>query len=82
MVRYACIENMRRPPDSVLGACLLACILACTDRQQAAGEEEIVIGVIAPVASTFLRSGDPMRSAVIMRLADDGTAHLHRKLDP
>ncbi len=27
-------------------------------------------------------TGDPVRSAVIMRLADDGTAHLHRKLEP
>ncbi len=27
-------------------------------------------------------TGDPLRSTVIMRLADDGTAHLHQRLEP
>ncbi len=41
-------------------ACLLACLTACTAREDtAAGDHEIVIGVIAPVASNFLTSGPP-----------------------
>ncbi len=33
-------------------------------------------------AIRYDETGDPVRSAVIMRLAEDGSAHLYRKLDP
>ncbi len=60
MGRRACIGKSR--PELLapaLALSCLACLAACADRQQSAGEEEIVIGVIAPVASSFLRSGPP-----------------------
>ncbi len=60
MGKYACIGKSRPEllaPALALGC--LACLAACADRQESADEEEIVIGVIAPVASTFFRSGPP-----------------------
>ncbi len=94
----ASFENTR-PAILAWILCLVGCLAACTDRRQAAGEEEIVRGDAAPEsiqagllalrdftgvtgAIRYQGSGDPLRSAVIMRLADDGSAHLHRKLDP
>lgn len=60
MGRYACTENMRLNLESpVWVACLLAGLTACVDPPRATGEEEIVIGVIAPVASSQFRSGPP-----------------------
>ncbi len=49
----------RNPLATALVLGCLACLVACADRRESTGEEEIVIGVIAPVASTFLRSGPP-----------------------
>ncbi len=38
------------------------------------------VGVTGAVR--YEETGDPVRSAVIMRLADDGSAHLHRRIEP
>ncbi len=67
MDRYACIEKSSpslSAPAWVLFS--LAVLAACADRQEAAGGEEIVIGVIAPVTSNILRSGPPTAEGAVL----------------
>ncbi len=67
MDRYACIEKSSpslSAPAWVLFS--LAVLAACADRQEAAGGEEIVIGVIAPVTSNVLRSGPSTAEGAIL----------------
>ncbi len=56
MGRYACTKRSALDLGLIAALCAGAGIAACTDREPG---EEIVIGVIAPVASGFFRSGPP-----------------------